>query len=61
MVGYLEAMTGVGMIMGPLIGSVLFTLGGFQFTFDVFGVFFICTTPFIKLIFPKEIDIVDSD
>jgi MFS family permease len=61
MVGYLEAMNASGMIIGPLIGSVLFTFGGFKFTFDVFGVFFICTTPFLKIIFPKEIDMSGSD
>jgi MFS family permease len=33
MVGYIEAMTGIGLIMGPLIGSLLFSYGGYSFTF----------------------------
>ena len=29
MVGFIEAVTGVGLIMGPLIGSFLYAIGGY--------------------------------
>jgi hypothetical protein len=29
MVGYIEAVTGVGLILGPLIGSGLYSIGGY--------------------------------
>ena len=56
MVGYIEAVTGVGLIMGPLLGSFLYALGGYQFIFWVFGGIFIVFSFFIKCIFNSEID-----
>jgi MFS family permease len=41
MIGYIEAVTGVGLIMGPLIGSSLYALGGYQFIFFSFGTLFV--------------------
>jgi MFS family permease len=37
MVGYIEAVTGVGLILGPLIGSFLYAVGGYKFIFLSFG------------------------
>eukprot|EP00347_Sterkiella_histriomuscorum_P019495 403341410 len=56
LVGYIEAVTGIGLILGPIIGSVLYTMGGFTFTFFTFGSVFIVTTFYINKIFPKRID-----
>jgi MFS family permease len=56
MVGYIEAVTGVGLIMGPLIGSFLFAIGGYKFIFYSFGCLFIICSFFVKAIFPKSID-----
>jgi MFS family permease len=56
MVGYIEAVTGVGLIMGPLIGSFLFAIGGYKFIFYSFGFLFLISSFFIKAIFPKSID-----
>ena len=56
MVGFIEAMTGIGLILGPLIGSILYSAGGYEFTFFVFGGIFLVASIFIKLIFPKKID-----
>mmetsp|Transcript_16097 Transcript_16097/g.27193 ORF Transcript_16097/g.27193 Transcript_16097/m.27193 type:complete len:167 (+) Transcript_16097:490-990(+) len=56
MVGYIEAVTGVGLILGPLIGSALFSIGGFKFIFYSFGSLFVIFSFFIKLIFSKEVD-----
>ena len=38
MIGYLEAMMGFGVIIGPLIGSALFEIFGFAITFYFVGV-----------------------
>ena len=56
MVGYIEAVTGVGLIMGPLLGSFLYALGGYQFIFWVFGGIFIVFSFFVKCIMSSEID-----
>ena len=56
MIGYIEAVTGVGLILGPLIGSGLFAMGGYKFIFYSFGALFILLSPFVKCIFGPEID-----
>lgn len=53
MIGYIEAVTGVGLIIGPLIGSALYAIGGYRFAFCVYGgVFFLCST-LIKSVFSE--------
>ena len=56
MVGYIEAVTGVGLILGPLIGSLLFELGGYRFIFFSFGSLFVFASFFIKMVFGENID-----
>jgi len=41
MMGYIEAVTGIGLILGPLIGSALYSIGGYNFIFYSFGLMFI--------------------
>jgi len=36
--GLLQTFTGLGMLMGPIIGSFLFKLGGFSMPFYTVGV-----------------------
>lgn len=36
--GILQSFTGLGMLMGPILGSLLFILGGFQLPFYIVGV-----------------------
>jgi hypothetical protein len=38
MIGYIEAVTGVGLIVGPIIGSTLYTFIGFGLTFYMYGI-----------------------
>ena len=56
MVGYIEAVTGVGLILGPLIGSFLYELGGYRFIFFSFGAIFVFASFFIKMVFGENID-----
>jgi len=60
MVGYIEAVTGVGLIMGPLIGSALYALGGYLFIFYAFGSMFVVFSFFIKTIFDDNIDTMNA-
>ena len=60
MVGYIEAVTGVGLILGPLFGSFLYALGGYVFIFYSFGGLFMASSFFIKMIFGSNIDQVSS-
>lgn len=60
MVGYIEAVTGVGLILGPLFGSFLYALGGYVFIFYSFGSFFMFASFFIKMIFGSNIDRVSG-
>jgi predicted MFS family arabinose efflux permease len=42
--------------MGPLLGSVLYSFGGYRFTFYSFGILFIAFAFFVRLIFPPSVD-----
>jgi len=56
MIGYIEAITGVGLIAGPLLGSALYALGGYRFIFLSFGMLFVFLSFFIKNVFGENID-----
>ena len=56
MIGYIEAVTGVGLCFGPLLGSTLYSIGGYNFIMYVFGTTLIFFTFFIKSIFPSSVD-----
>ena len=59
LVGYIEAVASIGLISGPLLGSLLYSLGGYTFTFYSFGGIFLLFSLFIKSIFPQDIDRVE--
>jgi len=61
LVGYIEAVTGVGLILGPLIGTVLYSAGGYGFTFYAFSTFFVAFFFFITCLFPKKLDVVSDE
>ena len=56
MIGYIEAVTGIGFILGPLLGSFLFYIGGYRFIFFSVGTLFIFMSQFVKCIFTPNID-----
>ena len=56
MIGYIEAFQGMGLISGPLIGSLLYSIGGYKFIFFTMGILFVSSSLFIKTIFGPEID-----
>lgn len=49
-------MTGFGLIIGPIIGSMLYAFLGFSYTFYVYGAFLVFLGFVIKLMFPDTKD-----
>ena len=39
LIGYIEAVMGIGLILGPIIGSILYAYFGFVWTFYIYGIF----------------------
>ena len=37
-IGYMEAACGVGLVLGPTIGSAIFSFAKYQWTFYIFGI-----------------------
>ena len=59
-VGWVEALTGLGLIVGPVIGSALYSLLGYAHTFFIYGSFLVFLSFVIKLNFPEDEDITTS-
>ena len=56
-VGWVEAMTGLGLIVGPIIGSTLYSLFGYSYTFFIYGAFLVLLAVMIKCNFPQRPDL----
>jgi hypothetical protein len=56
MLGLLAAMDGTGMMLGPLIGTGLFAIGGYTFMLVSFGAVFIFLALFSPFCMPKVLD-----
>jgi MFS family permease len=56
LIGLLEAAAGGGMMLGPLIGTGLFTVGGYVFMLSALGVVFIVMGVLMPFILPKYLD-----
>jgi DHA1 family solute carrier family 18 vesicular amine transporter 1/2 len=57
-IGLLEASQGLGFMFGPLLGSALFTLAGYNFMLYSFGVFFLFVSIVCRCLIPQFIDCV---
>ncbi len=53
-VAFMELLTGLGLMLGPLLGGLLFELGGYQCPFYVMSAIFIVATPFILKKLPND-------
>ena len=53
-VGWVEAMTGLGLIVGPIIGSTLYSFFGYSYTFFSYGAFLVILALLIKCQFPER-------
>ena len=52
--GWVEALTGLGLIIGPILGSSLYGLFGFANTFFIYGGFLVVLALVIKMNFPDD-------
>jgi len=53
-IGLFEAFTGLGFMTGPLVGSFLYTVGGYIMPFAFSGSFFIICFPFVAYQLVKQ-------
>lgn len=60
MIGLLAAMDGLGMMLGPLVGTLLYAIGGYNFMYYSFGSFFIILATLLHFTLPKNIDLHTS-
>ena len=56
--GILQSFTGLGMLMGPIMGSLLFKLGGFQLPFYTVGVLLLALAMINYIAIASNIDSV---
>ena len=56
LVGYLEAVCGIGLIVGPIMGSVMYSMIGFASTFYCFGLFFMVAALLVYFCFQPLVD-----
>ena len=61
MIGYIEAAVGIGMVFGPMIGSLLYAIGGYRFIFWSFGAFFIFASLFVKCVMNEKVDLLNPE
>ena len=54
--GILESSQGIGLITGPAIGSALYTLIGFQYTFYSVGGLFLILAPTLYFLIPNSVN-----
>ena len=59
--GILEASIGVGMLLGPIVGSILYSTIGFQGTFYAIGAWFIVLVPVMLWVIPPSVDSTDNN
>ena len=46
-IGYLEAFTGLGFLTGPLVGSIMYNIGGYMMPFAACGILYTISFPFV--------------
>ena len=56
MIGMLEAAAGLGMMVGPLFGTFLFSLGGYNFMYYSFGTIFYILAVAMYFYLPRSLD-----
>jgi len=56
MIGMCEGSSGLGMMVGPLIGTFLFWVGGYNFIYYSFGSIFYILAVVMFYFLPKNLD-----
>jgi len=60
-IALIETAVGVGLILGPVIGSSVYAFFGFSMTFFVIGGAFLLLTPMLYFLIPSSIDLKDEE
>ena len=60
-ISYMEILTGVGLMLGPLIGGLLYSLGGYECPFYFMAGFFFLITPVMLGRLPPDVKEVKKD
>ena len=55
-IGYVTSVCGLGLFIGPILGSALFSFGGYMFIFYAIGSVFIITSTFTSYLFNDEVN-----
>ena len=53
-IGYIEAANGVGLLFGPLLGALLYTIGGYIMPFATFTAIYLIALPYIIIVLNKS-------
>jgi MFS family permease len=54
--GYIEALSGLGLILGPVIGSALYAVGDFATPFYFCGLMFLIPSFFVFKLIPSSVE-----
>ncbi len=54
MIGISELFSALGYLLGPVVGSLLYSLGGYKMPFLFFGSLALLFVPFMAIYFKKE-------
>jgi MFS family permease len=55
-IALIETAVGVGLILGPVIGSSIYAIAGFSWTFFIVGAVFLMLTPMLYILIPASIN-----
>lgn len=58
--GYIQASVGIGLMLGPVLGEVLYSLVQFEKTFYIFGSIIMSAMIFLIFVIPSEINHADD-
>lgn len=56
-IGLMEMCSGIGLTIAPLLGTLLYDVGGFKFPFLVFGVLFFLLAVLVRFVIPYNVDV----
>lgn len=59
-IALIETAVGVGLILGPVLGSAIYAFAGFSSTFFIIGGVFLILTPILFCLLPDSIDRTDN-
>ena len=52
-IGYIESSAGVGLLLGPILGTIFYSLGGYMLPFVVLGLAYFIIYPLITIVLMK--------